>query len=235
MSEETLVVICPNPKCGREIQEPILLAILSATPPKKFKACPYCFTDLTPEPQIEKEDVPEPAVEDEEVLDEIDENIDTTDSDTSILEKVKSGPSFLQRVKSLIPRSNGTQKEVEELQDEADAIEEDMVTEEELTPEPIVMEEPEEVPTAEPLVEEEPEELEEAENAEEFEESEELEEPEELEEAPTIEEPETKDAECSGCPEEFGYLANRPPDTPIPSRCLVCPKMVDCMLCPRDE
>ena len=62
-----------------------------------------------------------------------------------------------------------------------------------------------------------------------------MEEPEEPEEAPTIEEPETKEAESSGCPEEFGYLANRPPDTPIPSRCLVCPKMVDCMLSPRDE
>ena len=232
LSEETVVVICPNPKCRREIQEPILLAILSATPPKKFKACPYCFTELTPEPEIEKENVPEPAVEDEEVLDEIEENVDTTDSETSDLEKGKSGPSFLQRVKSLIPRSNGGQKEVKELQDEADAIEEEMVTEEELTTEPIALEEPEEVPTAEPLVEEEPEELEENE---ELEEAEELEEPEKREEAPTIKEPETKDAESSGCPEEFGYLANRPPDTPIPSRCLVCPKMVDCMLSPRDE
>jgi hypothetical protein len=230
LSEETVVVICPNPKCGREIQEPILLAILSATPPKKFKACPYCFTDLTPEPEIEKEDIPEDTVEDEEVLDEIEENVDTTDSETSGLEKAKSGPSFLQRVKSLIPsRSNDAQKEVEELQDEADAIEEEMVTQEELTPEPKAVEEPEEVPTGEPLVEDESEELEETE---ELEEAEELE---ELEEAPTIEEPETKETESSGCPEEFGYLANRPPDTPIPSRCLVCPKMVDCMLSPKHE
>ena len=233
LSEETVVVICPNPKCRREIQEPVLLAILSASPPKKFKACPYCFTELTPEPEIEKEDIPEPAVEDEEVLDEIEENLDTTDSETSGLEKGKSGPSFLQRVKSLIPsRSNSDQKEVEELQDEADAIEKEMVTEEELTPESIAVEEPEEVPTAEPLVEHEDEELEETE---ELEEAEELEEPEELEEAPTIEEPETKEAESSGCPEEFGYLANRPADTPIPSQCLVCPKMVDCMLSPKYE
>jgi hypothetical protein len=236
LSEETVVVICPNPKCRREIQEPILLAILSATPPKKFKACPYCFTELTPEPEIEKEDVPEPAVEDEEVLAEIEENVDITDSETSGLEKVKSGPSFLQRVKSLIPgRSNDAQKEVEELQDEADSIEEEMVTEEELKPEPKAVEEPEEVPTAESLVEDEPEEVEETEELEEAEEAKELEEPEELEEAPTIEEPETKEVESSGCPEEFGYLANRPPDTPIPSRCLICPKMVDCMLSPRDE
>lgn len=34
----------------------------------------------------------------------------------------------------------------------------------------------------------------------------------------------------TGCPQDFGYLANRPKDTPIPQECLVCPKMVDCML-----
>jgi hypothetical protein len=34
----------------------------------------------------------------------------------------------------------------------------------------------------------------------------------------------------TGCPEEFGYLANRPKDAPIPQECLLCPKMVDCML-----
>jgi hypothetical protein len=40
--------------------------------------------------------------------------------------------------------------------------------------------------------------------------------------------PEAK--EFSGCPHEFGYLANRPSDTPIPQQCMLCPKIVDCML-----
>ncbi len=221
MSEETVVVICPNPKCRREIQEPILLSILSATPPKEYEACPYCFTDLTPEPQIEKEEVPEPTVEDEEVLDEIEEPVTSTKSEPPVLEKVKAGPSFFERVKSLIPGSGDAlteeKEEVEELPTEPVAIEEEMVTKEEPTPEPLVVEEAEEAPEMEPLVKEEPEE------------------PEEPEEAPKSEETETKEGESSGCPDEFGYLANRPPDTPIPSQCLVCPKMVDCMLSPRDE
>lgn len=217
MLEETVVVICPNPKCRREIQEPILLSILSVTPPKTFEACPYCFTDLTPEPTLEEEIVPEPTVEPEEVFDEIDEPVTTTKSEPSVLERVKAGPSFLKKVRSLIPRSSDAQKEteneVEEPQAEPVAIEEETITIEEPTPEPLV-EEPEEAPTVEPLV---------------------TEEPEELEEAPMTEEPETKEDESSGCSHEFGYLANRPPDTPIPSKCLVCPKMVDCMLSPRDE
>jgi hypothetical protein len=44
-----------------------------------------------------------------------------------------------------------------------------------------------------------------------------------------------KEKRSSVCPEHFGYLANRPPDTPIPPQCLVCPKMVDCMLSPKES
>ncbi len=40
--------------------------------------------------------------------------------------------------------------------------------------------------------------------------------------------------EQSGCPEYFGYLSNRPSDVAIPQVCLTCPKMVDCMLRPKD-
>jgi len=39
----------------------------------------------------------------------------------------------------------------------------------------------------------------------------------------------------SGCPERFGYLANRPKDEPIPQYCLTCTKMVDCMLSPKED
>ena len=217
MSEETVVVICPNPRCRREIEEPILLAILSVTPRKEFEACPYCFTELKPEPKIEEEALLEPVIEPEEAFDEIEEPETTIKSEPSVLEKVKAGPGFFKRVRSLIPRSNDAQKEEqiepEELQAEPIAIEETIIIEEP-TPEPLVEEEPEEAPIVEPLVEEEPE----------------L--PEEMQKT---EEPETKEVESSGCPDEFGYLANRPPDTPIPSQCLVCPKMVDCMLSPRDD
>jgi len=184
LSEESVVVVCPNPKCQREIEEPILLTILSVTPPKEYEACPYCFTKLEPEPPIEKEDVPEPAVEQEEALDKEEETAPTTKSEPSVLEKVKAGPRFLKRFKALIPTSDGTEKEKREKPEE---------------------------PQAEPLVKEEP------------------------KEEPKIEPSAKKESESSGCPAHFGYLANRPPDTPIPSQCLVCPKMVDCMLSPRES
>ena len=217
MSEESVVIVCPNPKCRREIEKPILLTVLSATPPKEYEACPYCFTDLTPEPQVEKEDGPEP-IEAEEGLDEEEEMELTTDSEVSVLEKVKSGPSFLKRVKSWIPRAgNAPNEERQKLEEpEAEPVfreEEEEIREEPKT-EPYVGEEPEEAPETEPVAEAEP------------------------EETPEVTETEltdTKEDECSGCPDEFGYLANRPPDTPIPSQCLVCPKMVDCMLCPRES
>ena len=44
---------------------------------------------------------------------------------------------------------------------------------------------------------------------------------------------EKTESDSSGCPESFGYLANRDKDVPIPQTCLSCPKMVDCMLSPR--
>jgi hypothetical protein len=186
LSEESVVVVCPNPKCRREIEEPILLTILSVTPPKEYEACPYCFANLEPEPPIEQEDVPEPTVEQEETTIEEDEEVTPNLSVNSVLEKVKgSGPRFLKKVKALIPGSNAPQKEKRKKTEE---------------------------PQAEPVAKEE-----------------------EPKEEPKTEPSAKKESESSGCPETFGYLANRPPDTPIPPQCLVCPKMVDCMLSPRES
>jgi hypothetical protein len=187
LSEESVVVVCPNPKCRREIEEPILLTILSVTPPKEYEACPYCFANLEPEPTIEQEDVPEPTIEQEETTIEEDEEVTHNLSVNSVLEKVKAGPRFLKKVKALIPSSNGSQKEKRQKTEE---------------------------PQAEPAGKK--------------------------EEKATKEEPKTepsakKESGFSGCPQSFGYLANRPPDTPIPQGCLVCPKMVDCMLSPRES
>jgi hypothetical protein len=183
LSEESVVTVCPNPECRREIEEPILLTILSVTPPKEYKACPYCFANLEPEPQIEQEEVPEPTVEQEEVMDE--EAALATKSENSVLEKVKAGPRFWNKVKALIPGSNESQNEKRQKPEE---------------------------PQAEPAGKK--------------------------EEKATKEEPKTesyakKESGSSGCPEAFGYLANRPPGVPIPQECLVCPKMVDCMLSPK--
>ena len=190
------MVICPNPKCRREIEEPILLTILSVTPPKEYEACPYCFANLEPEPPIEQEDVPEPTVEQKEVVEE-EEATSTIKFENSVLEKVRSGPRFLQKIKALIPSSNGSQKEKEEKTEEPQAEpfgeKEEKPTKEEPKTEPFVREEePEEESKTEPSAE--------------------------------------KEKGSSGCPQFFGYLANRPPDVPIPQGCLLCPKIVDCML-----
>ena len=159
------MVVCPNPKCRRQIEEPILLTILSVTPPKEYEACPYCFASLEPEPPVEQEDVPEPTVDQEETRIE-EEAVPTVKSVNSVLEKVKgSGPRFLKKVKALIPGSNGSQKEKKEK-----------------------IEEPKPKPSFE------------------------------------------KVTGFSGCPYTFGYIAHRPPETPIPPECLLCPKIVDCML-----
>jgi hypothetical protein len=183
LPEESVVVVCPNPKCRRQIEEPILLTIRSVTPPKQYEACPYCFTNLEPEPPVEQEDAPEPTVEQKETaIEEEDEAVPTVKS-VSVLEKVKgSGPRFLQKVKALIPSSNGSQKEEIEKTEEPKA-------------EPATKKE--EKPTKK-----------------------------ETEPGPSIE----KLTGFSGCTHTFGYLAHRHSETPIPPECLLCPKIVDCML-----
>ena len=198
---EAVVVVCPNPRCQREIEEPILLTILSVTPPKQYQACPCCFAKLEQEAPIEHEEVPEPQVEQEESIEKGEEKeIEDNLSVNAVLEKVKdSGPSFFNKVKALIS-NNGGLKETEEKTNEAQA-------------EPVVKkEETEEAFQTDASGKEET-----------------------VKEEPKIEEYAKKESGSSGCPETFGYLANRPKDVQIPQGCLTCPKMVDCMLSPRKD
>jgi hypothetical protein len=210
LSEESVVTVCPNPKCRREIEEPILLTILSVTPPKQYEACPYCFASLEPEPPIEEEDVSEPPVEQEEAT-------PTIKAGNSVLEKVMdSAPGFLQRFKDLIPTSNGSQKDKKEkhekLRTEPAAKKEEKPTKKEPKTEAVTKEEePEEEAKTEALDRE------------------------ETKETFRTEQSAKEESGLSGCPEYFGYLANRPPDAPIPPQCLVCPKMVDCVLSPKES
>ena len=127
LPEEAVLVVCQNPRCRREIEEPILLTNLSVTPPEQYDACPHCFTKLELK-----------VTSTNEIMEE------AKDSDSQLLKKVED----------IILSSNANQQ---------------------------------------------------------------------------------KEEKTSGCPQVFGYLANRPPDVPIPTQCLVCPKMVDCMLSPRES
>lgn len=136
LPEESVVVVCPNPRCRREIEEAILLTNLSVTPAEQYDACPYCFTKLEPKPTVSQEEITEKPV--------------SAPPGNAILEKAKeSGSQVLKKVEDLLLGSNGSQE---------------------------------------------------------------------------------KETKTSGCPQDFGYLANRPKDAPIPQECLFCPKMVDCML-----
>ncbi len=142
LTEEFAVVVCPNPKCGKEIEEPILLTNLSVTPAEQYDACPHCFTKLEPKTTVSQDEVTEIA--------EVTEEPVQAPSGNVVLEKAKDSTSqVLKKVEGLILGSNG---------------------------------------------------------------------------------PQEKERKTSGCPKDFGYLANRPKDAPIPQECLLCPKMVDCML-----
>jgi len=55
------LVTCPNPKCHREIEEPILLNNLSETPAEQYYACPYCLIKLDTETENEEDIIEESA------------------------------------------------------------------------------------------------------------------------------------------------------------------------------
>jgi hypothetical protein len=178
---EALVIICPNPKCRKEVKEPIQLTVRSVNPTKQYEACPYCFAKLEAHVEQEQQNTPELAEAEQEVLEQ-DEESSSNQSVNSVLEKVKvSGPNFLDRVKALIPKSNGSEKEKQENFEEHKA-----------KPSNKEKKEMEEVPKIKPSAE--------------------------------------KENHFSGCPQSFGFLAKRPKDTPIPQQCMLCPKIVDCML-----
>jgi hypothetical protein len=194
--EESLVIICPNPKCQKEVEEPILLTIFSVTPPKRYEACPYCFAKLEQKTPLEKEEITEPSAgnipQEEPMPEKEDENAEET---SPVPEKVKdSRPKFFDRVKSLIPNSSNRKKDKERINE----------------------------PKVEPEHRKE-------------------QEPNKKQKADTSKQEEQKHMRSTskdttpGCPESFGYLANRQKDEQIPQSCLVCPRMVDCMLCPRDN
>jgi hypothetical protein len=229
LTEESIVVACPNPNCRKEIREPMLLKILCVTPPEQYEACPYCFAKLQPREYPRKSEVLElqlnqeknsnlEELEQEEDIDagespgaSVEDEIEDVLPETNIVKKGKeSRGSFLQRVKSLIPTGNGSKKE------------------ENYAPKAKV-----EVKSEEVI--DENEDLYEDEAADDYFESNESDSERKNKTEMELKSRESVESENkkSGCPESFGYLANREKDVPIPSICYVCPKMVDCMLSPK--
>ena len=66
MPNQSGVLVCPNPKCHRKIEEPILLNNLSTTPAEQYHACPHCFIKLDADAEndenLTQEAVPSPPV-----------------------------------------------------------------------------------------------------------------------------------------------------------------------------
>ena len=199
LTEEAVVAVCPNPRCKREVKEPLLLTIFSVTPPKQYDACPHCFAKLEQEVLVIQKQVPEPILVQEEAADtEKEEEKVTILSENTVLEEVKvPGTNFFKKFKALIPKTSGLKKERKEESKQSEA--EPAVTKEEMQKDKL---------KPEPAFKKAEQKLEISIN---------------------------KEATSSGCPQAFGYLANRPKDVSIPQGCLVCPRMVDCMLSPRDE
>jgi len=61
LSPKSGVIICPNPKCHREIEEPILLNNLSKTPAEQYYACPHCLIKLDIDAENEEDVIEESA------------------------------------------------------------------------------------------------------------------------------------------------------------------------------
>ena len=61
MPPKSGVIVCPNPKCHREIEEPILLNDLSKTPAEQYYACPHCLIKLDTDAENEKDILEESA------------------------------------------------------------------------------------------------------------------------------------------------------------------------------
>ena len=224
MSEESLLIVCPNPNCRKEIEKPILLTILSITPNEQYEACPYCFSKLektpiekkvTQRPEGKQKTVQSSTIEQEEKMrSEAKEEIIELKSKKLVLkEKKDSSSDFFKRIKALIP---GTTRDRKKQTDNSKMKSTDKNVLEQNKERQITNKDKEEQNNEARQIE--------------AIRTEKIKEPksEELSNACA------QEVGLSGCPETFGYLANRQKEKPVPQYCLTCAKMVDCMLSPRD-
>lgn len=103
------MITCPNPKCKKKIEDPILVTVRSITPPKQYDACPYCFAELEQD-STEENERSKPTSE--KINDEKNESTTDLSMNTGIEKEIDSGPKFFQKVKSLI--SNNSEPKLKE-------------------------------------------------------------------------------------------------------------------------
>jgi hypothetical protein len=60
--DKAKIIYCPNPKCKREILEPIVINDFSTSPKRTYNGCPNCFSEVNPvtsqAQEIEPEAIP---------------------------------------------------------------------------------------------------------------------------------------------------------------------------------
>ncbi|MEJ2240706.1 MAG: hypothetical protein P8Y18_00980 [Candidatus Bathyarchaeota archaeon] len=206
--EESFVITCPNPKCRRQFKESIVLTINSVEPPKQYEACPFCFASLEIESPNNKENTSEQEPQKVVVQEPILEN------ETLKFEEFEENLDELtDEDQEKKDSGSGFFSKVKSLIPGSSGTKKDkkQKTEESETDLGILVEKEDRLKDKI-----------------------EIKTPSKTEEQKNIESANKQDAN-SGCPQSFGYLANRPKDEPIPQVCFVCPKMVDCMLSPKEN
>ncbi|NIR87129.1 hypothetical protein GWO13_05960 [Candidatus Bathyarchaeota archaeon] len=60
MKHQAPDTVCPNPKCGKVFEEPLLLRDLSKNPTERYYVCPHCIIKLD-NFQVQDEEKPPPV------------------------------------------------------------------------------------------------------------------------------------------------------------------------------
>ena len=207
--EESLFLTCPNPKCRRQFKESIVLTINSVEPPKQYDACPFCFASLETESPIEQE---------------------KNSHEEEIKKEVTPEPVFDNEILEL--------EESKELSDELGNNSQDNMKD---SGSSFFSKVKSLIPGSSDPKKEKKQKVEESETDLEILVDEdqpkdklEIKAPAKIESQKNVGST-SKQNVNSVCPQAFGYLANRPKDETIPQVCFMCPKMVDCMLSPRES
>lgn len=207
MLEESLVVTCPNPKCNRQFKESIVLTVNSIKPPKQYEACPFCFASLEIQSPDEKDKISEQEIQTVVPEEPIPENETLEFKSEESLEE----PTNDSKEKIKDSGSSFFSKVKSFIPGSGSPKKDKKLRAEESETNLEISSEKEDH----------------------------LKEKIELKANKTDNqkhiESKNKQDSNSGCPQSFGYLANRPKDETIPQVCFVCPKMVDCMLSPKEN
>ncbi|MEJ2280742.1 MAG: hypothetical protein P8X97_02305 [Candidatus Bathyarchaeota archaeon] len=205
--EESSVVICPNPKCNRQFKESIVLTVNSVSPPKQYMACPFCFASLETQSLIDNDKTSEQEIQKVVPEEPIFENetLEFEEFEENLDEPTNDG-------QEKEDSGSGFFSKVKSLIPGSSSPKKDRKQKPKESESDLEISVEKENHLDDNIGFKTP----------------------KLENQKNIGSTNKQDTH-SGCPQSFGYLSNRPKDEPIPQVCFVCPKMVDCMLSPKEN